>query len=44
MIGRLKELMFGRNGKQFITVSVCADFTARFDSINTSGFIQGNEP
>ena len=33
MIGRLKELMFGRNGKQIITISVCADFTARFDEL-----------
>ena len=33
MLGRLKDLQFGRDGKQNITVTVNADFRARFDEL-----------
>lgn len=33
MTGNLKELSFGRNGEQIITLTVKADFTERFDRL-----------
>lgn len=33
MIGRLKDLTFGRNGEQNITVTVRSDFKERFDEL-----------
>ena len=33
MTGRLKELSFGRNGEQIITLAVKADFTEQFDEL-----------
>lgn len=33
MTGRLKDLSFGRNGEQIITLAVKADFTERFDAL-----------
>ena len=33
MTGRLKDLSFGRNGEQIITLSVKADFTEQFDEL-----------
>ena len=33
MTGRLKDLSFGRNGEQIITLAVDADFTERFDEL-----------
>lgn len=33
MIGRLKDLTFGRNGEQLITVTVQTDFRERFDEL-----------
>ena len=33
MTGRLKDLSFGRNGEQIITLAVKADFTEQFDEL-----------
>ena len=33
MTGRLKDLSFGRNGEQIITLAVNADFTEQFDEL-----------
>lgn len=33
MIGRLKDLTFGRRGEQIITLTVQADFRSRFDEL-----------
>ena len=33
MKGRLKDMMFGRNGEQILTLSVRADFRQQFDEL-----------
>ena len=35
MIGRLKDMAFGRNGKQIISIEVDADFRESFDELQT---------